>query len=285
MRRLRTIVTHVLLLVPLQLAVLETRAATVAGRVATRSDEPIVRAKVALSTTSLDGPRRTTREAETDGEGRFRFEDTEPGDYRLVVTKSGWRDDARAVNVSEQQVDREIELTVVLDPTWQRRVAVLIRLGVLVYVMIFGLLVFITNYWIAPVPSPGLSAIGWATIATSVVIAIIKGEWLQGVLLLVVGAPLAAVICRYGRQSAARRQAEMEDEKRIEQAAQEREREQLTRWLGRKGTAVTDLKPFGSVQIDDELIEARARRGFLPSGTPVVVAKLDGKTLVVDDDR
>ncbi len=44
------------------------------------------------------------------------------------------------------------------------------------------------------------------------------------------------------------------------------------RWLGRRGVAATDLRPVGTGDFDGERVDVTAASGFVPRGTPIVVA-------------
>ncbi len=52
-------------------------------------------------------------------------------------------------------------------------------------------------------------------------------------------------------------------------------------WVGRRGTAATDLHPVGKGEFGDELIDVVCEEGFLPKGTPIVVTKVEGYRKVV----
>ena len=55
-------------------------------------------------------------------------------------------------------------------------------------------------------------------------------------------------------------------------------------WVGRRGTAVTDLRPVGSGVFDDERTDVICEEGHLPKGTPIVVIKDEGYRRVVRKD-
>lgn len=55
--------------------------------------------------------------------------------------------------------------------------------------------------------------------------------------------------------------------------------------LGTKGIAFTTLRPAGKVQIDDRLFDAITKGGFIERGTPIVVAKLEGSKIIVQESE
>jgi membrane-bound serine protease (ClpP class) len=52
-------------------------------------------------------------------------------------------------------------------------------------------------------------------------------------------------------------------------------------WVGRQGTAVTDLHPVGTGEFDGERVNVVCEEGFLEKGTPIVVTRDDGYRKVV----
>jgi len=53
------------------------------------------------------------------------------------------------------------------------------------------------------------------------------------------------------------------------------------RWVGRQGTAVTDLHPVGTAEFSGERVNVVCEEGFLEKGTPIVVTEDDGYRKVV----
>ena len=86
---------------------------------------------------------------ETDENGEFRLEGVEPGSYRFVAEKRNWVGHEGRVFVSEE----ELEVNVVMELTWLFRALARVQLGILVYVVLFGLVVLAFNMWVVPEPS------------------------------------------------------------------------------------------------------------------------------------
>ena len=99
------------LMVPLAAAPARAQSAngSLAGSVKDASGAVVVRARVSL----LSSNQSILRTIETDREGRFRFDDVQPGAYELLVSLPGFNIDRRAVTVTrEKPVDGEVVLSV-----------------------------------------------------------------------------------------------------------------------------------------------------------------------------
>lgn len=57
--------------------------------------------------------------------------------------------------------------------------------------------------------------------------------------------------------------------------------EGLEKWVGRRGEAVTPLRPAGMIEIGGERIDVVTGGEYLPRGTPVEVVKADGNRILV----
>ncbi len=57
--------------------------------------------------------------------------------------------------------------------------------------------------------------------------------------------------------------------------------EGLERWVGKRGTAVTTLRPAGMVEIDDERLDVVTGGEYLPRGAAVEVIKVEGNRILV----
>ncbi len=56
----------------------------------------------------------------------------------------------------------------------------------------------------------------------------------------------------------------------------------LAAWVGRKGVAVTNLRPSGTVMIGDTRLDAVTDGDYVSSGTPVKVILVSGNRMVVE---
>lgn len=55
----------------------------------------------------------------------------------------------------------------------------------------------------------------------------------------------------------------------------------LAAWLGREGSAATDLRPAGIALIDGRRVDVLTRGDYIEEGTPVVVTAVTGNQVVV----
>jgi membrane-bound ClpP family serine protease len=56
----------------------------------------------------------------------------------------------------------------------------------------------------------------------------------------------------------------------------------LKTWLGRQGVAVTNLRPSGTIMIDETRLDAVTDGEYVDAGTPVVVTLVSGNRIVDD---
>ncbi|WP_024336696.1 NfeD family protein [Desulfotignum balticum] len=56
----------------------------------------------------------------------------------------------------------------------------------------------------------------------------------------------------------------------------------LVSWKGKKGEAITDLRPSGTVMIEKKRLDAVTDGEYVDAGTPVVVTLVSGNRIVVD---
>lgn len=56
----------------------------------------------------------------------------------------------------------------------------------------------------------------------------------------------------------------------------------LVAFVGQYGVCQTDLRPVGRVKIGSDIVEAQAPHGFIPKGTPVHIARMEGGHLFVE---
>ena len=257
-------------------------AATISGSVATEGQKPIRRVTVTLHSAGAASQAVGLHSTTSDEKGLFRFDDVRPGSYVITAEKKRWVTAQKRVFVSDEDPAGELRVDFVMSLTPLWRVLGNLQVGLLVYVVLFGLLVLAANMWISPVPSREVSVIGWAFVVGSVLIACVKLMWVEALILTALGGILGALIHRFGGRAAARRVGQLEQE-RQQQAAEERQRQdRLAALVGREGVAVSDLKACGSASLEGEIVEVRALDGFIPKGTPIVVKSLQGKTPVVE---
>ena len=118
-------------------------------------------------------------------------------------------------------------------------------------------------------------------LVVAIVIPAVKGERLQTIVAGALGLPFAAVICHYGSLAAANRKARFDEDELQKIEEREHDKRLLSKLVGREGRALTDLRPFGTIEVARTTIEARIDRGFLTTGGAVVVKQIDGRVPVV----
>lgn len=118
-------------------------------------------------------------------------------------------------------------------------------------------------------------------VIVAIVIPAVKGEWSQMMVAVAMGFPAATVICYCGSLAAVNRKARFEADELQEKEEREHDKRLLQKLVGREGRALTDLKPFGTIEVARETIEVRIDRGFLTTGSAVVVKQIDGRVPVV----
>ena len=240
-------------------------AATLRGVVTDSSEAPIARVNVTLISSAETGVTRVS--TTTDVQGRFRFDDLAADTYRIVCVKKGWVRVERLWDATAMRSGEEGRVTLVMELTFFSQMVERIRLGVLAYVLVFGLLLLAANYWIAPQLSREANFVAWAVMAVSIAIACVKQQWVHAVLLAVVASALGTVIHKFGRKTADKRMQQAAEDRRIEAARQQDERERFQSLVGKEGIALTPLKPYGNASIDTQILEVKARHGFIPEQT------------------
>lgn len=55
----------------------------------------------------------------------------------------------------------------------------------------------------------------------------------------------------------------------------------MARFVGRRGTAATVLRPSGAVEVEGKRYDARSERGVVEKGNPVEVVRIEGSEMVV----
>ncbi|NIO11172.1 MAG: hypothetical protein GTO40_25425, partial [Deltaproteobacteria bacterium] len=57
--------------------------------------------------------------------------------------------------------------------------------------------------------------------------------------------------------------------------------EEDRRWLGKRGTAASDLRPAGIAHFNGERVDVVSEGDFIKAGQPIEVARVDGNRIVV----
>lgn len=55
----------------------------------------------------------------------------------------------------------------------------------------------------------------------------------------------------------------------------------LEKWIGKRGQAITTLRPAGMIAVEGERVDVVTGGEYLPKGTPVEVIRVDGNRVVV----
>jgi len=258
------------------------RAATIYGSTRNQSGQPICRVEVAVEPRGPGVPETGLIATTTDEDGEFLFAGVKPGTYVVRARKRAWIDAEEPITVAQKNAEGELEVDLVMELTLLSRLVARVQFGILVYVLIFGLLVLVTNYWIVSEPSGEVSVAGWGFILASVLIACLKLDWNQAGLLAILGATFGGLVSLVGGRMAARRRRQTAAERQRETDERKREKDRLAALVGREGITLTDLKPCGTASVNEEVFEARALQGLISKRSPVVVKRLDGTTLIVE---
>lgn len=157
-----------------------------------------------------------------------------------------------------------------------------LRVGSFGYVLVFGLMLIVANFFVAPRPAAGVTVVGWGLVAFSVVLAWAKLDWEFSLVLTIMGLMLGGVVHHFGRKAAVRRVGRLDEEQRDQELSRERERKEFQSLVGSVGTALTDLKACGSVMLHGEMMTGRAMRGYIPQDAEIIVRSIEGHTLVVE---
>ena len=258
------------------------RAATIRGSTRNQGGQPIRRVEVTIEPRGPGVPETGLISTTTGEDGEFLFAGVKPGTYVVRARKRAWIDVEQPITVAEEDAGGELEVELVMKLTLLSRLVTRVQLGILVYVLIFGLLVLVTNYWIVSEPSGEVTIAGWGFILASVLIACFKLDWARAGLLAILGATFGGLVSLVGGRMAARRRRQTAAERQRETDERQREKDRLAALVGQEGITLTDLKPCATASVNEEVFEVRALQGLIPKRSPVVVTRLDGMTLVVD---
>jgi membrane-bound ClpP family serine protease len=138
------------------------------------------------------------------------------------------------------------------------------------------------------IPSGGLIGLGSAAAALAGIIMLFRYNttWgLIGLLAVVVLGPAALGFALkvwpstpLGRRMLGEKTPE---ERELERAKAQKERDRVNALIGAEGIAMTDLKPIGVVIIDGERVDALSDSGFIRSGTRVRVTVIESNQVKV----
>jgi membrane protein implicated in regulation of membrane protease activity len=273
---------HRVLLVPLfaLLAAGAASAATIEGRVADEKGRPVNRVRIQLRSLAPAGSARFVAATQTDKEGKFRFDRVKPGWYEFVAEKRGWTTGEQSVILDHDDQHAQVEIPIGL--TVASLVAGAVQMGGLLYVFAFGLLTFYFNFTFLPQPSKTVTGLGWTVLAATVVIALIKLDVLLAAAFALCGTSGAAVLSSWGNRRAAARRAVAQIEEREQQQLQRERDVSLQGLLGQRGVAHSNLNPYGDAHFDGRSVEVKSSNGFIARATPVVVQRIEGRTVIVE---
>jgi len=95
-------------LLPLNVASTDVTATTIRGGIKTKVGRPIVRVNVSLESRDHKMGELLAVTTMTDEKGEFRFDNIEPGSYRVSAEKQGWESEKQLVTVQEDAADEEM---------------------------------------------------------------------------------------------------------------------------------------------------------------------------------
>ncbi|MEX2511448.1 MAG: NfeD family protein [Cyclobacteriaceae bacterium] len=50
---------------------------------------------------------------------------------------------------------------------------------------------------------------------------------------------------------------------------------------GQKGLAISDCKPYGKIEVEDKIYEAKSSGGFIEAGTPIIIDKIEYNKIII----
>jgi hypothetical protein len=252
------------------------------GRVQSDSGNPISAVKILVKRTLSPQGGSVTRETTSDGDGRFVLNGLDQGTYLVVTEKQGWYSERIHAAVRDLAGDTPAELRVTLRMTPLYLLLTRLQFGSTLYLMLFGLLVFVFNFYMVPEPARGVTVFGWVVVGASIFVAFFKMGFVPGSVLGVIGIAVGLLIQKYGRRTAGERLQEEAREREVVEAAVLEEQIQIETLIGVTGVAVTDLKAFGSARFGGDIMEVRSHCGYISQHTRIVITRIDGRTPVVE---
>lgn len=258
---------------------LNANAGEMTGRIVNKDDLPISRVSVSLTPVGPTGRQVLTT---SDANGRFELTDLDNTTYYLRVSKNGWIDNQLRVEVTSDSSDANVDAVVTMRLTTQSKVLGSIQLGSLMYLLGFGIVVLIFNYFMVPEPSKGVAATGFTIVGLVIAISLIKTLWVAAATFTLIGGVVTGLIRHFGLKVANTRLQIEQDQRQQADAADQEERTQIASLVGENGVTTTDLRSCGRAKFGERIVEVRARRGFIGLGTSVIVIEIEGRTPIVD---
>jgi len=257
-------------------------AAVIRGRVESPQSLALGRVTVTVELMGAAGEDPFSASEQTDEQGRYVFENVPDGMFGLSAQKQGWLDAETVVSSTRPGVPERSGDVIVMELTPLYLLLTNLQFGGTLYVVLFGLLILIFNFYWVPEPSKGVAIAGWLVLALGIGVANYRTGLRVGLPMGLIGGAAAIAIHKLGHKTASRRLAEEQQEIQQQHDRDEWERERLWTLVGKAGTAVSDLKAHGTVQIGDAVLQARALRGYIPRDSRVVVTKIEGLTPIVE---
>lgn len=254
---------------------------TIRGKIETQFGKPIGRVQVKLESYGKRKVGSFLSTALSDENGKFQFENVEPGFYRVSARKNRWQSKELIFTILENDRD-EKRVTIQMELTPLYQTLAYVQFGSLTYVAFFGILIFVANFFIAPRPVSGVTYFAWLVCLLSLAISWIKVDWTHSLPLSIVVITASLLLQTWGTRVASRRTQKEDEEKRAEEAENQLQLESIQSLVGKEGVTTTDLKACGSVHIEGKMISAKAMRGYIPLDTRVIVRMVEGKFLVVE---
>lgn len=149
-----------------------------------------------------------------------------------------------------------------------------------VLILVLGLILIALEIFV--IPGFGIAGIlGLAAVIGSLVTSF--GEWQEALrslgISLVLALVGASIFWRYGRRSGWWGRVVLSA--RLEPKDNDLPLRDFSGYVGKEGVAVTTLRPFGTVEIDGERIDAVSEGGYVDAGRPVIVRRAENSRVVV----
>jgi len=145
-----------------------------------------------------------------------------------------------------------------------------------------GLFALVMNFWAAARPARVVHVFAWVCIIASPTLAFLFVDYRAG-LLLGAAAVVVGGLVQWRGMCTNRSQQEQDAATTQEaEAGRSGKQEALAQLVGQEGTAVSDIKPHGTIAIEGRVMEVKAARGFIPTDARVVVARIEGGMPIVE---